>query len=658
MKRLFIILFVVFGFLAFPSNTFAATYTVTKTADTNDGTCDADCSLREAVASANANSGLDSVTFNISTGDANYNSTDDTWTITLGSVLSISTNQSISIDGSTQTGTTAIPTYGGKIVLLTSTNVQTLTATGGTSDVTLNHLTLKNTSATTQIMIGGTTASLTIQNCYVTRDVQTSANNTAIAPTATGSVIFSNNKIDSYNRGFQSTNTTNSSATTTVDSNLLVGATSIGLRPTGYNLTVTNNTISDSNQGIIASCTGGTCLVNTNTITGSNTSHFSGISASGVGTFQISGNTINTSHWRAIDLASAATIQNNIISGNGGTANTTNGKIHIDTNDTSKSVTVTNNTISVSDAIPIWVNSASTRATIRSNVISSSIQYAPINLSGGTENTNLITQNDAQDTDAGVNSLMNYPKIEWAEYIGNHQYEVYGSLDGNSSESPFTIELCKSNNHSSGHGGCEQSMGTTSLSSQGGWSMTVTIAGDDAEHLSYFSALATNSAGSTSEFGGTVRARVRGETPLGNPRQIDLLAYEGGIVTKGDIVTIVQSRTFRWDMYLDTLETLNGRVFRISGSQFWQASSVHRVTWRSFYNDAEVLAKEMKSPFILSMKYNPITLEKSLRERSLRLAYSTNGTSWKVTNSVLDIKNKTVAILTKQNGYYMLVASY
>ncbi|HMP40103.1 MAG TPA: choice-of-anchor Q domain-containing protein [Roseiflexaceae bacterium] len=33
---------------------FAATYTVTKTADTNDGVCDADCSLREAIAAANA----------------------------------------------------------------------------------------------------------------------------------------------------------------------------------------------------------------------------------------------------------------------------------------------------------------------------------------------------------------------------------------------------------------------------------------------------------------------------------------------------------------------------------------------------------------------------------------------------------------------------
>ena len=39
----------------------AATYTVTKTADTQDGRCDADCSLREAISAANGRPGQDSV---------------------------------------------------------------------------------------------------------------------------------------------------------------------------------------------------------------------------------------------------------------------------------------------------------------------------------------------------------------------------------------------------------------------------------------------------------------------------------------------------------------------------------------------------------------------------------------------------------------------
>jgi CSLREA domain-containing protein len=41
------------------------TFTVTKTADTNDGACDADCSLREAIVAANARVGVDVIAFNI-----------------------------------------------------------------------------------------------------------------------------------------------------------------------------------------------------------------------------------------------------------------------------------------------------------------------------------------------------------------------------------------------------------------------------------------------------------------------------------------------------------------------------------------------------------------------------------------------------------------
>src|ERR1700752_5052481 len=40
---------------------YAAAFTVTKTTDTNDGVCDADCSLREAIIAANATPGADSI---------------------------------------------------------------------------------------------------------------------------------------------------------------------------------------------------------------------------------------------------------------------------------------------------------------------------------------------------------------------------------------------------------------------------------------------------------------------------------------------------------------------------------------------------------------------------------------------------------------------
>ena len=60
--RLLTALTVILGVLLLPiSNLEADTFPVTKTADTNDGTCDPDCSLREAIRAANANVGADDV---------------------------------------------------------------------------------------------------------------------------------------------------------------------------------------------------------------------------------------------------------------------------------------------------------------------------------------------------------------------------------------------------------------------------------------------------------------------------------------------------------------------------------------------------------------------------------------------------------------------
>ena len=61
---------------------FAASFVVTKTADTNDGTCNADCSLREAITAANAAGTADGITF-----AAGANGT-----ITLGSALPVLAN--------------------------------------------------------------------------------------------------------------------------------------------------------------------------------------------------------------------------------------------------------------------------------------------------------------------------------------------------------------------------------------------------------------------------------------------------------------------------------------------------------------------------------------------------------------------------------------
>jgi len=51
----------IFALVLIPAHPFATTFPVTKTDDTNDGVCDADCSLREAIDAANANPGADDV---------------------------------------------------------------------------------------------------------------------------------------------------------------------------------------------------------------------------------------------------------------------------------------------------------------------------------------------------------------------------------------------------------------------------------------------------------------------------------------------------------------------------------------------------------------------------------------------------------------------
>lgn len=71
----------------------AATYTVTKTADTADGTCDADCSLREAVAAATATPDDDVIVF-----DAGVFASAQTITLA-GSEIAIAGNGNLVIEG-------------------------------------------------------------------------------------------------------------------------------------------------------------------------------------------------------------------------------------------------------------------------------------------------------------------------------------------------------------------------------------------------------------------------------------------------------------------------------------------------------------------------------------------------------------------------------
>ena len=163
-----------------PTNVAVARFTntnlvVNKTADTNDGSCDAvDCSLREAVAAANSAATNDTITFDSSLAG-------QTITLTLGSQLSTSNNGSLNIVG---LGANQLTVSGNNSVRVFTINGKTtisgLTITGGNADfgggirvrgvngnLTLTDSTVSGNSATS---VGGgilSTDSLLIKNSTV-----------------------------------------------------------------------------------------------------------------------------------------------------------------------------------------------------------------------------------------------------------------------------------------------------------------------------------------------------------------------------------------------------------------------------------------------------------------------------------------------------------
>ena len=110
----------------------AATFTVTKTDDTNDGVCDADCSLREAIAAANAVLTNDTINFAIPANDANC--ANDVCTITLiNGELSVKAAGTLTIDG-----------VNANALRLSGNNQSRLFFVNNNANLTLNNLTLRD----------------------------------------------------------------------------------------------------------------------------------------------------------------------------------------------------------------------------------------------------------------------------------------------------------------------------------------------------------------------------------------------------------------------------------------------------------------------------------------------------------------------------------
>jgi CSLREA domain-containing protein/uncharacterized repeat protein (TIGR01451 family) len=183
----------------------AAVYTVTKTADTNDGSCNADCSLREAVVAANANSGVDTIiipagTYNLTHANGDLDITDSASLQGAGAGLTI-------INASFSFSDRVFDVAGAGVAIsgVTIRNGRVTSGSGGgvnlnsSSTVTLSFSTVYSNSADSGGGIRNAGGKLILDNVTVYSNTATSGSgggvrteNGAGALTITNSSIYSN----------------------------------------------------------------------------------------------------------------------------------------------------------------------------------------------------------------------------------------------------------------------------------------------------------------------------------------------------------------------------------------------------------------------------------------------------------------------------------
>lgn len=277
---------------------FGTTYTVTKIADTADGTCDADCSLREAVAAANATVDNDAIIFS----SLFYTPQ----TITLSGTDIIITNN----------GTLLIFGPGNDKLTVSGNNISRVFTNNTASVATISNLRVTGGTGTSTVAAGrgggiyNNAATLTLNNLVITGNTSTNGGGTSNAGTATlniiGCAVFNNTTPGSGGAhqnfsGNNITNIRNSSYYNNTSGSNTVGGGAIQANGTVNitNSTFANNTANTGSGGAIYY--NGTVLSITNSTFVGNTST------------QNSGGITKAT-------ANIAVLRNSIISGNNGIA--------------------------------------------------------------------------------------------------------------------------------------------------------------------------------------------------------------------------------------------------------------------------------------------------------------------------------------------------
>ncbi len=280
----------------------ASTWTVTKTADTSDGTCDSDCSLREAIAAASSG---DTIVFT---------STLSGGTITLSSTLAPATN--VTIDGSalaspvTISGGTTVRVFSigsGVSVALNGLKINNGTVTGaggaisnaGTLSVT--NSTFFNNRASTNGGAIYNTGTLTVTGSTFLTNTATSGSGGAIYNT--GSLTLTN---DTFNQSRAASGSGgavyNSGSTLVLNNNTFYGGRAASGSGGGIYNAAAAGTLTIHNTIVTGSLAGGNCAGSMSAFSGANNlandatcgSSFTNSASINLGTFGSNGGSTQT----------------------------------------------------------------------------------------------------------------------------------------------------------------------------------------------------------------------------------------------------------------------------------------------------------------------------------------------------------------------------
>ncbi|MDH3528900.1 MAG: PxKF domain-containing protein [Acidobacteriota bacterium] len=250
---------------AYIFNSMQTAFTVTKTADTNDGVCDADCSLREAIAAANASATDDTINFASPLFDSAQ-------TIILGgTALTLNNNGKTTIDGP-----------GADLLTISGNNSSRVFYVSSGAEVEINGLTITDGLApSTYAQYGG---ALKSSGGNVTLNDSVVSGNSSVNTGGGLSVEF-NGRLVLNN--------------TTVSSNVSTNGGGGGIYSNRSELTLNNSTVS-GNQALFAGggividsdINGGPVSLKNSTITGNSGSDSGGMITYRAANIAIIGNTI------------------------------------------------------------------------------------------------------------------------------------------------------------------------------------------------------------------------------------------------------------------------------------------------------------------------------------------------------------------------------